>query len=88
MMYQALDYFMVSQLYNRRKLDTGENKVLDETASKDLGSNSGENKKLDLSQVNIFKTNLARMMPGKVKCRRLLREEEKLFLDGLKKYHK
>ena len=48
LMYQALDYFMVSQLYNRRKLDPGENKVVDESTSKDVESISGEDEKLDL----------------------------------------
>ena len=43
---------------------------------------------MNLSKINVFKSNMGRFMPKKLKCRKLLKDEEQLFLHGLKLYHK
>ena len=58
----------------------------DEPGSDD--DDSKDNNKLDIDKVNVFKSNLARFMPAKLGCHKLLNDEEKLFLKGLEHYAK
>ena len=43
---------------------------------------------MKLSEVNVLKSNIGRFLPKKLQCRKLLKNEEQLFLHGLKLYHK
>ena len=80
---------MVQQLYNRKQLVKEQRKeekgsVEDCEESETLSSYEPE-QKLELSKVNILKSNLGFFIP---KCKRLLKSEEQLFVQGLKLYHK
>ena len=91
---------MVQRLFSRNQLaaevedynggDSGNKRVSKVTSENDESTKDEKNdgQRLDLDKVNVFKSNLIRFMPPKIQCRRILKDEEKLFIKGLEHYYK
>ena len=91
---------MVERLFSRKQLaaqvddynggDNGSKGVSKVASTNDQATKdeNNDNQRLDLAKVNVFKSNLIRFMPPKIQCRRILRDEEKLFIKGLEHYYK
>ena len=90
MMYQLLDYYMVTKLYTKQDLERNskrEDQMEGGSRMFDKEIKSPKSR-LNLKSINIFKTNLIRLMPKRLNCSRFLKKDEKLFVHGLKRYHK
>ena len=76
-MNRVVEYHIVQQLYTRNQLNDED---LDTNQDEDNGK---DDKPLNLSKVNIFKSNIIRVLPKKSSCHKLLNKEEKLFIAGV-----
>ena len=90
-MYQLLDYYMVKCLYTKQELK----RSIRSEDQMEGGSQSDKETIIDdpkdmlrLSRINFLKTNVIRMIPKRLGCSRFLKQEEKLFVHGLKRYQK
>ena len=86
LMYQEVDFYLISKLYKRKHIVEGKTSD-DETVNSDDEKDTPETEKTDesdeylsLDRINMFKVNICRFMPEKLRCKRLIRKEEQLFI--------